>query len=61
MIKKAGFEDVAVVEEKSFPMEYLVSEATMKEFIENLDIPLKKLREIGSSVVSVKVSATKKA
>jgi len=61
-IKAAGFHKVKIVDETFFPVEGIVSSQTAKTIIENLRIPsekLKELKDIASSVVSIKVHGTK--
>ena len=59
-IRQAGFKDVTVVEEKTYPLEYIVSEDTLNEVIGQLNTTEEELKQTASSVVSIKVSATKK-
>ncbi len=58
-IKKAGFLDVGIIGETSFPIECLANDPTAKTIIENLKIPSKNLNEIANSVVSIKVYGVK--
>jgi arsenite methyltransferase len=60
MIKTAGFEEVKVLEEKPYPLEYIVSEDAFKETIDKLGMTQRELRETANSVISVKVSAVKR-
>jgi len=59
MIRKAGFQDVKIIEETSFPSEYLVNESAIQEIIKTLEISPEKVKEIANSVTSAKVSAVK--
>jgi arsenite methyltransferase len=59
VIKAAGFQDVKIVDEASFPAEFIVSDPTVKKIIENLKIPPEKVRGVASSVVSIKVYGVK--
>ena len=59
VIKAAGFQDVKIVDEASFPAEFIVSDPTVKKIIENLKIPPEKVREVASSVISIKVYGVK--
>jgi arsenite methyltransferase len=59
-IRKAGFEEVNVLEEKTYPLEYIISEDSIKEIIDPLSIPQEELEETAKSVVSIKVTAVKK-
>lgn len=58
-IKKAGFQKVKVVEETNFPLEDAISEPTTQKIIKALDLSAEKIKDIGNSIVSVKVSAIK--
>jgi len=58
-IKAAGFEEVRIVDETSFPIECIANEPTAKAIIENLKIPLEKVKEVASSVISIKVHGVK--
>ncbi len=58
-IKAAGFQDVRIVDEISFPMELIDDDPMAKEVIKDLKIPPEKVREIGSSVKSIKVYGVK--
>jgi len=59
LIREAGFQQVEIVEETTFPLENLISESTAKELARALDVTTEKLKEIGRSVASVKVSGIK--
>jgi len=58
-IKAAGFEDVRIMDETSFPVEFIANDPTAKEVIKNSKMPPEKVREVASSIVSIKVYATK--
>lgn len=60
IIRGAGFEDVKVVDEKTYPLEYIISEDTLRSAVDRLGMTQDELKETANSVVSVKVSATKK-
>jgi SAM-dependent methyltransferase len=53
MIRKAGFHEVRIIEEKTYPLEYIISEST------TLDMSSEQAKEAANSVVSVKVSAVR--
>lgn len=59
-IKKAGFSDVKVLDEKTYPLEYIVSEEVFKEALGRLKMSQEELKSTADSVVSIKVSAVKK-
>lgn len=58
-IKKAGFQDVKIVEETVMPYEALVSDATAKQIMKQLNITKEKAAELFGAAVSIKVSAIK--
>jgi SAM-dependent methyltransferase len=58
-IKDAGFARVEVLSEKGYPAELLLEDAQAREISAKLGIPLDKLMESLSSVVSVSVRAEK--
>jgi arsenite methyltransferase len=58
-IRAAGFQDVRIIDETSFPMEFIVNDPTTKEVIENSKIPPEKVREVASSIMSIKVYGIK--
>lgn len=58
-IKDAGFENIKIIGENHFPVEFLAHDPTAKAIIEKLEISFSELQEIGGSVASIKVSAVK--
>ena len=58
-IKAAGFQEVRIIDETSFPIECMANDPTAKAIMENLEIPPEEVREIASSVVSVRVHGIK--
>jgi arsenite methyltransferase len=59
-IQKAGFEEVKVLDEKVYPLEYIISESSLKEAIKMSTMTKDEIKAIADTVVSVKVSAIKK-
>ena len=59
LIRKAGFQEVRIIEEKTYPLEYIISESATQEIVKSLDMTLEEVKEAANSVVSVKVSAEK--
>ena len=49
-----------VLEEKTYPLEYVVSEDTLKDAIKLTKMTDEELKQTANTVVSVKVSAVKK-
>jgi arsenite methyltransferase len=58
-IKAAGFQEVKVIDEISFPMEFIANDPTAKEVIQNAKISSEKVRELASSIMSIKVYGIK--
>lgn len=58
-VKEAGFQDVEVIDETSFPAESIVNDPTTKDLIEKFNFPVEKVEEVVNSVQSIKVSAAK--
>ena len=58
-IKAAGFIDIKLLTEKVYPVELLVEEPRARETSQKLGLPLEKLMESLSSVVSISVRAYK--
>ncbi len=58
-IKAAGFQEVRIIDETSFPIECIANEPTAKAIIENLGIQPEKVKEVTSSVISIKVHGVK--
>ncbi len=59
LIKKAGFQEVKVMQEKTYPLEFIISEPETKEVINRLDMTQEEIREVANSIVSISVSAVK--
>lgn len=60
-IEGAGFQDVKVMDETSFSVEFIVNDPTVKAMIEESGLPPEKIKEIAGSVVSIKVYGVKPA
>jgi len=58
-IKAAGFQEVRIIDEKSFPIECMVNDPTAKAIVENVNISPDKVKEVASSVTSIKIYAVK--
>ncbi len=58
-MKTAGFQEVRVIDEAPFPIEYVANDPTTKAIMENLQVPLEKAKGIASSVISIKVHGVK--
>ncbi|MFC2060124.1 arsenite methyltransferase [Chloroflexota bacterium] len=58
-IGAAGFQDVMVIDETPFPIEFITNDPTAVAIITELKISSDTIREVASSIVSTKVSAVK--
>lgn len=58
-IKSAGFKKVEVIEETTYPLEYMVNDPLAQNLIKDLNIPQETLGKVGSSVISAKICGTK--
>jgi len=58
-IKAAGFQEVGIIDETSFPIECMANDPTAKVLIENLKIPSEEVRQVASSVMSIKAYGVK--
>jgi len=59
IIRDTGFQDVKIVDESLFPIDFMINDPTVKALIKNNDITPKELKEIGTIVVSIKVEGKK--
>jgi ubiquinone/menaquinone biosynthesis C-methylase UbiE len=59
LIKEAGFEEIKVIEENSFPIENIVNDSTAQVIKKTHEIPAGKSCELASTVASVRVSGIK--
>jgi len=60
LIRKAGFQEVQVIDEKTYPLEYIISESTLKDAIKMENMTEEEVKQAANIVVSVKISAIKK-
>lgn len=58
-INEAGFQDVKILGETSFPSESIENDPTAKALIDSLNIPQEKIKEVIYSISSIKVYGTK--
>jgi arsenite methyltransferase len=59
MIKDAGFQEVKVVEENSFPVENMANDPTAQAIVKTSKMTAEKVQEIANTVASVKVCGVK--
>lgn len=57
MIEKAGFQNVKVINEISFPIELMANDPTAKTVMKNLGLTAEKVKGIADSVVSISIQA----
>lgn len=60
-IRSAGFEDIQVISEDVFSIEFVVNDPTARAIIEDLRLSQAALKDLAHSVVSIKVAAVKPA
>ncbi len=58
-IKAVGFRKVKIVEETSFPIDYIANDPTAVAILKDVNLSLDKVKESLSSVLSIKVSGVK--
>jgi ubiquinone/menaquinone biosynthesis C-methylase UbiE len=58
-IRAAGFQDIRILQEASFSLEYLTNDPTAEAIMEDSSLPPDELREIASSIISLGISAVK--
>lgn len=59
VMKEAGFHEVEIIDESSFPIECMANDPTATALIANLKTPLEKVNEVTSSIRSIKVQGLK--
>ncbi|EMR75658.1 methylase involved in ubiquinone/menaquinone biosynthesis [Thermoplasmatales archaeon SCGC AB-540-F20] len=58
-IKEAGFQDIKITDETSFPIEFMENDPTAKAVIKKASIATEGFKEIGNIIVSIKVEGKK--
>ncbi|NTU57349.1 MAG: arsenite methyltransferase [Chlorobiaceae bacterium] len=58
-VQQAGFDELSILGESHFPAELIAEHSLMKEIVNKMRIPMSELQRIGSTVVSLKISAKK--
>lgn len=59
LISRAGFQEVKILQEKTYPLEFIISEPEAKEAMNSLRMTREEVKEVANSVVSISVSALK--
>jgi arsenite methyltransferase len=60
LMRQAGFENITIIDQKAYPLEYIVSEDAFKGAIDSLNMSQEDLKAAANSIASIKVSALKK-
>jgi arsenite methyltransferase len=58
-IRKAGFHELRVLQEKSYPLDFIISEPEANEVINRLGMTQEEVKEVANTIVSISVSAIK--
>jgi ubiquinone/menaquinone biosynthesis C-methylase UbiE len=58
-VKEAGFQNVKVIDETAFPVEFMANDPTVKEIIKSLKMKSEEVGNVASSVMSIKVYGVK--
>ena len=58
-LEAAGFQKVRIIDETSFPIDLIANDPIAHAIIENVNVSEEKIKEIGNSVVSIKVEGIK--
>ncbi len=58
-IRAAGFQEVMIIDESHFPVEFMANDPIGQGIIENLKISPEKMKEVASSITSIKVQGVK--
>lgn len=58
-IRAAGFQEVRIIDETRFPIEFIANDPTAQAVIENLRISPEEVKEVVSSVISIRVQGVK--
>lgn len=59
LMRAAGFKDVKVLSEKTYPLDFILSEPEVKEVASQLELTAEEMNETANSIVSISVSASK--
>jgi arsenite methyltransferase len=58
-IREAGFQDIRIIDETSFPVDLMENDPTVQMLIKNLKVPSGTVKDIAGSFVSIKVAGVK--
>ena len=60
-IETAGFQDISIFDQTTFPMDFLANDPTAQAVMESLELTQETVKDLAESILSVKVSAVKTA
>ena len=58
-VNAAGFQEVRIIDERSFPIESMANDPTARAVMDNLEIPLEEVKGIAGSVISINLYGIK--
>ena len=58
-IRKAGFQEVKIIDEAPFPIDCIANDPTAKAIIKEMNIPPEEIKDTANSVLSIKVQGIK--
>ena len=58
-VREAGFNEVKIIDEVLFPIDYMANDPTAQAIIKEMKLPAEKIEEAANSVVSIKVQGIK--
>ena len=61
LMRRVGFEEVKVLQEKVYPIDCIISEPETKNAINRLGLTQEQVENVASSIVSISVSASKQS
>ena len=59
LMRKAGFEEVKVLQEKVYPIDCIISEPEAEDVINRLGLTQEQVADVANSIVSISISASK--
>ena len=59
LMSKAGFQEIKILQEKTYPLDFVISEPETGEVINRLGMAQEEVKDVANSIVSISVSAVK--
>ena len=59
LLRRAGFKEVSVLQEKTYPLDLIISEPEVNEVINRLVMTKQEVKDVANSILSISVSALK--